>query len=77
LAASLPKESVIVAVGDDRTDEDLFAALPDGAIAVHVGPTPSRARYRVRDVKAVRAWLERVVDGRRSTANGQQAKVDR
>jgi trehalose 6-phosphate synthase/phosphatase len=64
-------------MGDDRTDEDLFAALPDGAIAVHVGPTPSRARYRVRDVKAARGWLELVVDGQRSTVNGQQAQVDR
>jgi trehalose 6-phosphate synthase/phosphatase len=61
VAASLPKDSVIVAMGDDRTDEDLFAALPAGAIAVHVGPTPSRARYRVRDVKAARGWLEQVV----------------
>jgi trehalose 6-phosphate synthase/phosphatase len=76
VAASLPKEAAIVAMGDDRTDEDLFAALPPGGIAVHVGPTPSRARYRVRDVRAARAWLERVVDGQRSTIIGQQPHAD-
>jgi trehalose 6-phosphate synthase/phosphatase len=44
-------------VGDDRTDEDTFAALPEGAIAVHVGPTPSRAALRIRDVATARAIL--------------------
>jgi trehalose 6-phosphate synthase/phosphatase len=48
-------------MGDDRTDEDLFAALPADGIAIHVGPTPSRAHYRVRDVKAARAFLDQLV----------------
>lgn len=39
--------SLLVALGDDRTDEDLFAALPGGAVAVHVGPGPSGASYRL------------------------------
>jgi trehalose 6-phosphate synthase/phosphatase len=69
LAAGLPRDAVIVAMGDDRTDEDLFAALPEGSIAVHVGPTPSRAPYRVRDVRAARGWLEAVVDGQRSSVD--------
>ena len=29
--------ALLVAIGDDRTDEDLFAALPPEAVAVHVG----------------------------------------
>jgi trehalose 6-phosphate synthase/phosphatase len=57
LADRLPKEAVVVAMGDDRTDEDLFAALPAGGIAIHVGPGPSRAPYRVKDVRAARALL--------------------
>jgi trehalose 6-phosphate synthase/phosphatase len=48
---------VIAAFGDDRTDEDLFAALPPEAIAVHVGPQPSVAGLRVADVAAARQLL--------------------
>jgi trehalose 6-phosphate phosphatase len=49
-------------LGDDRTDEDAFAALPDG-ITVKVGSpgTPTEARYWLPDPDAVCAflvWLE-------------------
>ena len=44
-------------MGDDRTDEDLFAALPEGALAIHVGPTESRAPIRITDVAAARELL--------------------
>jgi trehalose 6-phosphate synthase/phosphatase len=50
--------TLLVALGDDRTDEDLFAALPPDAVAVHVGPTPSRAGVRLADVDDVRRLLE-------------------
>jgi trehalose 6-phosphate synthase/phosphatase len=49
--------TLLLAMGDDRTDEDLFAALPEGSIAVHVGPAPSRAGLRLRDVAAARELL--------------------
>jgi trehalose 6-phosphate synthase/phosphatase len=52
--------TLALALGDDRTDEDLFAALPEGSLAVHVGPAPSRAALRVRDVAAARRLLERL-----------------
>jgi trehalose 6-phosphate synthase/phosphatase len=52
--------TLFLAMGDDRTDEDLFAALPDGSIAVHVGPAPSRAALRIRDVTAARDLLRRI-----------------
>lgn len=55
-------DALIVAVGDDRTDEELFAALPPGAVTVHVGPGPSRAEVRLPDVPAVRRLLEGLVD---------------
>jgi trehalose 6-phosphate synthase/phosphatase len=48
---------LVVALGDDRTDEDLFVALPADGISIHVGPLPSRARYRVRDWRAARQFL--------------------
>ncbi len=47
----------IVAIGDDRTDEDLFAALPPTAVTITVGMRPSRARYRLPDAPAVRELL--------------------
>ncbi len=47
------------AAGDDRTDEDLFAALDAQAFTVHVGFEETRARFRVPDVPAVVLLLSR------------------
>jgi trehalose 6-phosphate synthase/phosphatase len=52
--------ALLLAIGDDRTDEDLFAALPEGSLAVHVGPAPSRASLRIPDVRAARALLAEI-----------------
>jgi len=49
--------SSVLAMGDDRTDEDLFAALPESGISIHVGPRSSRAHYRLADMKAARDFL--------------------
>jgi trehalose-phosphatase len=47
-------------VGDDRTDEDAFAAL-SGAITIRVGRcAQSKARFYVRDVRGVVALLARL-----------------
>jgi trehalose 6-phosphate synthase/phosphatase len=54
--------TLLLAMGDDRTDEDTFAALPDGAVAVHVGPAPSQAALRLRDVAAARAMLGAIAE---------------
>jgi len=59
--ARAPAGSLIAAFGDDRTDEDLFAALPDSALTVHVGPAASRARLRVPSTVEVRDLLRAVV----------------
>lgn len=61
LLAGAPAGTLVVAVGDDRTDEDLFAALPAEALAVHVGPGPSRAPIRLDSVGDVRALLRGIV----------------
>ena len=47
----------VLAMGDDQTDEDLFAALPEGSVAIHVGPRPSGAPYRLADTRAARNFL--------------------
>jgi len=36
-----------LALGDDRTDEDLFAAMGPDAWTIHVGSGPSQARFQV------------------------------
>jgi trehalose 6-phosphate synthase/phosphatase len=62
----LPPEKLartaVVAIGDDRTDEDLFGALPPEAISIRVGPGATRARFRLDGVAAVRALLLSLVE---------------
>ena len=36
-----------LAIGDDRTDEDMFDRLPPEAWTIHVGTGQTRARYAV------------------------------
>jgi trehalose 6-phosphate synthase/phosphatase len=52
---------VILAIGDDRTDEDLFTVLPPEAITIKVGPGATHARFRLDGVPAVRAFLSSLV----------------
>jgi len=48
----------ILAIGDDWTDEDLFAALPPSAFTLRVGVTRTRASYNVRDQQEVISLLQ-------------------
>ncbi len=48
----------ILAIGDDQTDEDMFRILPAEAVTIRVGASPSRARFRLRDHREVRRFLE-------------------
>ncbi len=59
-----PPLPTIAAMGDDRTDEDTFRALPPEAITIGVGYRPSMARYRVATPRAARALLANVVGAR-------------
>jgi trehalose 6-phosphate synthase/phosphatase len=45
IQAALPGSDFTMAVGDDRTDEDLFERMPADAWTVKVGPGNSIARY--------------------------------
>jgi trehalose 6-phosphate synthase/phosphatase len=60
---SLP-DTLIVAIGDDRTDEDLFRALPPTAVTIAVGDRPARASHRVEDYRAVRRLLRALLRDR-------------
>ena len=46
-----------LAIGDDRTDEDLFERLPQEAWTIHVGEGPSLARFCLESPAAVLALL--------------------
>jgi trehalose 6-phosphate synthase/phosphatase len=59
--ANEPESALPVAFGDDVTDEDLFGAIPERGIAVHVGPSRSRATWRLPDPRAVRRLLGRLI----------------
>ncbi|MFI5310002.1 MAG: trehalose-phosphatase [Gemmatimonadales bacterium] len=53
-----------VFIGDDVTDEYGFAAVNGaGGHSVKVGPGRTTARWRLRDVRAVRDWLARALAG--------------
>jgi trehalose 6-phosphate synthase/phosphatase len=56
ILATAPAATVL-ALGDDRTDEAMFAALPPEAVTIHVGSGQSVARYRLADVAEVRDLL--------------------
>jgi trehalose 6-phosphate synthase/phosphatase len=47
----------ILAIGDDRTDEDLFAVLPDSAYSIKVGSARGHAKYNCKDVDEVHRVL--------------------
>lgn len=56
------KYDFILAMGDDRTDEDLFAVLPPWAFSIKVGSAYSRARFSCRDVGEVHRLLGMLTD---------------
>jgi trehalose 6-phosphate synthase/phosphatase len=54
--------TTILAIGDDRTDEDLFTSLPPEAISARVGPGATRARFRLDGTAAVRSLLQMLAE---------------
>jgi trehalose 6-phosphate synthase/phosphatase len=48
----------VLAMGDDWSDEDLFAALPDFAYTIRVGLAPSRAKYHLDSFMEARGLLK-------------------
>lgn len=58
----------VLAIGDDVTDEDMFAALPEGALGGVLGERLTRAGWRVPDPGGVRRLLGSVLEARRPLA---------
>jgi trehalose 6-phosphate synthase/phosphatase len=55
-------EALMVAMGDDTTDDDLFASLPPNAISIHVGPAEFRSTLRMRSPSDVRLLLSLIAE---------------
>lgn len=54
--------SVIIAAGDDRTDEDLFAVLSPKAVTIKIQPGSSLAKYQLPTCQALRDLLVQLAD---------------
>ncbi|MFQ6128335.1 MAG: bifunctional alpha,alpha-trehalose-phosphate synthase (UDP-forming)/trehalose-phosphatase [Thermoplasmata archaeon] len=55
---SKEKWDFVFAMGDDRTDEDVFALLPESAYSIKIGLGASRANFRARSPDDVRSLLK-------------------
>ena len=61
VVAETGPDTTIVAIGDDRTDEELFRALPACSVTVAVGRSGTAAAFDVDDHRAVRRILRLLV----------------
>lgn len=52
----------ILGVGDDHTDEDLFAVLPKEAYSIKIGMGNTRAKFRLKSWKSMRALLRELTE---------------
>ena len=52
----------IMAAGDDVTDEDLFARLPESAWTIHVGRNQSRAKYYLSNPDEMISFLAQLLE---------------
>jgi len=55
--------SFILAIGDDRTDEDIFEILPDSAYSIKVGLSSTAAKFNLNSSNDVRILLKEMVGG--------------
>ncbi|MDO3410484.1 bifunctional alpha,alpha-trehalose-phosphate synthase (UDP-forming)/trehalose-phosphatase [Saccharibacillus sp. CPCC 101409] len=62
------KYDFVFGVGDDRTDEDMFNALPEGSYSVKIGKEPTAAKFRLKSSRDVRALLKRFTEASEETS---------
>ena len=65
----------VLAIGDDRTDEDTFGILPARAYAIRVGASPTRARFFLQGPEDVTELISRLV--KRGEGGGLPADLSR
>lgn len=61
----LSRDTFVLCAGDDRTDEDMYRALPTTACTVHVGSGAYETRFRVDSPAAMRRFLRELLDAER------------
>jgi trehalose 6-phosphate synthase/phosphatase len=71
IASQLAPETVVIAIGDERTDEDLFAALPPTSVRIAVGQRWRHAPFVVKDYRDVRRLLRHLCLERASGRIGE------
>jgi trehalose 6-phosphate synthase/phosphatase len=59
------KFDFILAIGDDRTDEDIFHSLPADAITIKIGITTSTAKYNLANQKDVSKIISQLIGSNR------------
>ena len=62
LASRFRRKAFVLAVGDDRTDEDLFGSLPRSAWTIRVGTGSTAARFRLAGPRDVRRLLRALAE---------------
>ncbi|HSM51613.1 MAG TPA: trehalose-phosphatase, partial [Thermoanaerobaculia bacterium] len=64
LLAEMPPGCAVAYLGDDRTDEDAFAALPPGGLGLLVAerPRPTRATAWLRPPGELLGFLDRLLE---------------
>jgi len=60
------KFDCMIALGDDKTDEDIFKSLPPTAISIKIGMTTSIARYNLLNQQEVSRFLDRLINSQPS-----------
>lgn len=73
--AALGSAGFELAMGDDRTDEDLFERLPASAWTIHVGRGPSRARFGVEGPDDVLGLLEALASAGSRSPTGSRSRA--
>jgi len=56
------KPGLVLAAGDDTTDEDLFAVLEDDEFSIKIGKGETKARFFLDDVKSFKTLLKHLAD---------------
>jgi trehalose 6-phosphate synthase/phosphatase len=51
----------VIAMGDDKTDEDIFRSLPPEAITIKIGLTASLAKYNLLNQRDVSRFIDRLI----------------
>jgi trehalose 6-phosphate synthase/phosphatase len=68
-------ETFILCIGDDRTDFDMYAALPPHGISLHVGGEGHGMNHRLESPREVRALLESIYTALKSSPPSADTSV--